>query len=175
MASYETRPTQDLAAGRAVLEADLPLALEVNRAACLEDLGWRREGLRKLLVPFTGRQGEQTETFLLRLDFRAARDWPPSAQFVNPHTLTYNGPADQHHLPQLRSPEVHVHPQYPTPVLPQPIQLICCSATYEYYDVLHGGDAAVLWRNTDNFLITLNAIGRAMAQHYHGRFPAHVG
>jgi hypothetical protein len=175
VASYETRPTQDLVAGRAVLEADLPLVLDVYGAARLEDLGWRREGLRKLIIPFSGGQGKETDTYLLRLDFRAGRDWPPSAQFVNPQTLTYNGLADQHHLPQLRSPEVHVHPQYQAPVLLQPIQLICCSATYEYYDVLHAGDAALLWQNTDNFLITLSAIGRAMAQHYHGRFAAHVG
>lgn len=175
MASYAARPTIDLAAGREVLDHDLAAALALHDAASPEALGWHRDGSRRLLVPLRGVHNGKADEFLLRLDFKTGREWPPSAQFVDPATLAYRGVVDQHHLPQLRSPEVHVHPAYACPHLHDPVQLICCSATLEYYDVLHGGQDELVWRNDDTFLLTLAAIGRAMSQHYFGRFPQHVG
>jgi hypothetical protein len=175
MASYTSRPTLDLAAGREVLDRQLPLALEERGVASLEKLGWSRPTPRRLLIPFKGVHGGVEDRYLLRLDFLTGPEWPPSAQFVNPDTLEYSGLADQHHLPRLHSTEVHVHPAYTYPHMEHPVQLICCSATFEYYDTLHGGQEAQLWREGDSFMVAVNAIGRAMAQHYSGRFERHAG
>jgi hypothetical protein len=175
MASYTTRPTLDLAGGREVLDLDLAAALELYDAASPEALGWRRAGPRRLLVNFKGVHKGVEDSYLLRLEFIAGRAWPPSAQFVDPDNLEYRGVIDQHYLPQLRSSEVHVHPAYKCGSLRDPIQLICCSATFEYYDTLHGGGEPLIWKETDTFLVTLNAIGRGMAQHYFGRFGRHGG
>jgi hypothetical protein len=174
MASHQTRPTLDLAAGRLVFEEDLPRALALHGVADPADLGWVRHGARSLLVPFTGDHVGVTDKYTLRLDFLTGRDWPPSARFVDPETHDYTVGSGQHHLPNLQSPEVHIHPAYQSPA-GGTIQLICCSAVFEYYDVLHGGDDAILWRTTDTFLVTLAAIGRAMASlHYVGRYPVNV-
>ena len=173
MASHTTQPTLDLAAGRLVFDQDLPRALALYGAGTPEALGWRVSGNRTLLVPMTGTHAGQREDYLLRLDFVAGRDWPPSTQFVNPETLAYVVGEDTGHLPKLSHPEVQVHPAYKSQIMSNPIQLICCSATLEYYDVLHGGDDAILWQAGDTFLVTLSAIGRAMAsEHYAGRYPA---
>lgn len=175
MASHQIRPTLDLAAGRLILEEDLPRALTLNCASKPEVLGWTRHGSRSLLVPFKGVHAGAEDSYLLRLDFLTGRGWPPSARFVNPATRDYVVVRDQHHLPNLQSPEVHMHPAYQVPATDGMIQLICCSAVFEYYDVLHGGDDAILWRESDSFLVTLAAIGRAMASvHYVGRYPANV-
>ena len=138
MARHAERPTIDLASGRAVLTADLPRVLRVLEAESLEAVGWRKPDARTLLIPVHGTFNEQGEDYLLRLQFLTGRDWPPSAQFVNPDTLEYRIPDDFHHLPVLEAPQVRVHTNYAGPN--GPIQLICCSATYEYYDVLHGGE-----------------------------------
>lgn len=173
MASHTVRPTLDLAAGRSVFGQDLPRALALYGVDAPEALGWRVNGKRTLLVPITGVHGTQRDEYLLRFDFVAGREWPPSAQFVNPETLTYVVGRDTGHLPKLSHPEVHVHTAYQAPHMSAPIQLICCSATFEYYDVVHGGDDAILWQANDTFLVTLSAIGRAMAsEHYAGRHPA---
>jgi hypothetical protein len=169
MASYTEAPSLDLAAGREVLDRHLAEVLAL-RGTTLEDLAWRRAGPRCLLVPFHGTYHGSDDTYLLRLDFVTNHSWPPSAQFVDPETLDYRGVIDQHHLPRLQSPEANVHAAYTCPAHPAPQQLICCSATLEYYTTLHGGDNAKIWREGDTFLTTLDAIGRAMAAHYHGRF-----
>lgn len=175
MASHSVRPTINLAAGRHVLAEDVPRVLAGREQSSLEALGWRQIGDRKLFIPIFGTIAGSTEEYLLRLEFMTARDWPPSAQFVNPATLTYEVTRDQVHLPQLNHAEVHVHPTYQSPVSQTPIQLICCSATLEYYDVLHGGDDAILWQNTDNFMQSLSAIRRAMASaSYLGRHLANA-
>lgn len=174
MASHSVRPTLDLAAGREVLEQDLQAAADFFGGDPIQAHGWRRLGSRGLLIPLTGRlQDQEEDAYLLKLEFMAGREWPPSAQFVNPETNAFAGLADQHHLPRIESPEVRVHAQYGSPHHTQPIQLICCSATLEYYDVLHGGNDAYLWRPTDTFLITLDAIRRALTAHYSGRWPRH--
>jgi hypothetical protein len=164
----------NLAAGKAVLENDLQRVLDLGyEGATLEELGWQKVGDRVLLIPLKAeKDGEQ---YLLRLEFLAGSDWPPSAKFVNPETQGYVMQTDQHHLPQIASPEVHVHASYERKADKQQVQLICCSAVFEYYDVEHGGDDATLWRPTDTFLITLRAIERAMRTHYLGRFPQHAG
>lgn len=165
MSDHRTRPTLDIAAGATALAKQLPSVLAARGAASAGDLGWKVLGKRTLFIPFEATDGEK---YLLRLVFNAGREWPPSAQFVNPDTGIYELGSDKRHLPDLRSPEAHVHPEYDSPGCGK-IQLICCSATYEYYDVLHGGDDVILWRKTDTFEVLLGALGRAFAQHYHGR------
>lgn len=173
MALYTAAPVLDLAAGRDVLDRQLAEALELRGVSAPEDLGWRRQGPRRLLVPFRGTSSGRDDDYLLRLDFLTDHLWPPSAQFVDPETLEYRGVIDQHHLPRLQSAEVHVHPAYVCANHPEPQQLICCSAALEYYTTLHGGEEAKIWRDRDTFLITLSAIGRAMTHHYQGRFTPH--
>lgn len=165
MSNHAVRPTLDIAAGAAALAEQLPSVLSARGVQCPEDLGWKVIGKRTLLIPFPAPDGEK---YLLRLTFNAGREWPPSAQFVNPSTNAYTLGSDKHFLPDLRSPEAQVHPEYDCPGGGK-IQLVCCSATYEYYDVLHGGEDAILWRESDTFEVLLGAVGRAFAQHYHGR------
>lgn len=172
MASHSVRPSVDLNAGRQVLQEHLPPVL-AYKGHTLEELGWSLLSDRTLLVPMQGHHQGSVEDYLLRLDFIAGNDWPPSAKFVNPDTLDYVVDADQHHLPILTSPEVHVHSAY-NPGDGRILQLICCSAVYQYYDVAHGGDDSILWRSTDTFLRTLNAIERACGSHYSGRFARHA-
>jgi hypothetical protein len=173
MASHSIRPTLDLAAGRLGFDQDLPRALAYHQVDTPEAVGWRVIGTRTLLVPISGIHAGVREDYLLRLDFVAGREWPPRAQFVNPETLAYVVGEDSGYLPKLDHPEVHVHPAYQPSTGTGPIQLICCSATFEYYDVLHGGEDAILWQDDDTFLVTLAAIGRAIASaHYTGRHPA---
>lgn len=176
MASHNERPTLDLRAGRRVFEEDLQHALNLHSAEAPADLGWRVHGPRSLLVPIIGTHADTVDQYLLRLEFLTGREWPPSAQFVNPDTLKYIVGQDTGHLPQLGHPEVHVHPAYVSPTTSTAIQLICCSATFEYYDVKHGGEETTLWQSSDNFLVTLAAIRRAVGTpHYQGRYPADVG
>ncbi len=174
MASHGVRPTIDLAAARGVLAEHVPRVLKSLSADSIEQLGWQKIGERTLYVPMTGTVGNATESYLLRLLFLTGNDWPPSAQFVNPETLEYKITDDLQHLPILESPEVHVHPKYDSPHGGQ-IQLICCSATYEYYDLLHGGEARHLWTVKDDFYLTISAIQRAMGNHYKGRHTKHHG
>lgn len=171
MAKHQERPDLDLAAGADALEQTLPVVLKALRVSDLAELGWRRLGANSLLIPMVGNKDGQEERYLLKLHFKAGRAWPPSAQFVNPDTLNYEYPSDQQHLPTLSASYCHVHAAYPQP--PRTLQLICCSATYEYYQVLHSGDDTYLWRDTDTFLVTLGAIERAFRESYAGRMPAH--
>lgn len=173
MASHTQRPNVDLAAGRQVLEEHLPRVLAL-KGRSLSDLGWRRPSDRTLLIPMAGTHAGVREEYLLRLDFLIGREWPPSAKFVNPETLDYQLGADQHHLPIIASPEVHVHSAYGS-ADGRTLQLICCSAVFQYYDVVHGGDDAILWRSTDTFIHTVSAIERGLTTHYSGRFARHGG
>ncbi len=172
MARHDERPTVDLAAGRAVLADQLPRVLRFLEAESVEQLGWRQADKRTLLVPVHGLLDGRRDDYLLRLRFMTGSDWPPSAQFVNPATLDYRIPADYQHLPVLRAGDVRVHKKYNGP--DGPVQLICCSATLEYYDVLHGGEERHLWTANDNFYQTISAIQRAMGREYRGRETAHA-
>lgn len=173
MASHSERPTIDLAAGRVVLEADLPRVLASLGVEALEELGWRRPDGRTLLVPISGELGGQQEEYLLSLCFLTGRDWPPSAQFVNPETLDYVIPDDFHHLPIVETPELQVHTKYQSQH-GKTLQLICSSATFEYYDVLHNGDDRILWQAKDTFFHTIAAIRRGMGSGYKGRQARHA-
>lgn len=170
MAKANERPALDLGAGLAAFEADLPRVLRVEGAERLEDLGWSRPSKLSLIVPMHGTHEGKTDRYLLRLGFQAYRTWPPSAQFVNPDTLAYSYPADQHHVPVLTSEECKTHPGYQEHESRPKIQLICCSATQEFYDVLHGVEAHHVWDESNTFLTTIVAIRKAFGSHYGGRF-----
>src|SRR5690348_14341481 len=87
------------ARAQAALEADLPRVL---RGRTLEEAGWKRPDALTLLVPLAGEREDGTvDEFLLRLQFGYYRDWPPSAQFVNPETGTYRYPDDVRWLPRI--------------------------------------------------------------------------
>ncbi|HEV7611406.1 MAG TPA: hypothetical protein VGO37_05980 [Steroidobacteraceae bacterium] len=171
MARPNAQPTMDAQRGAAALDDDIPRVLRVLGATSLEVLGWSRPNRLSLLIPVFGVHQGVRDDYLLRLGFQAYREWPPSAQFVNPTTLAYTYPQDQHYVPMLTSPECHTHVAYDRP--PGKIQLICCSATLEFYEVLHGVDSSVVWRETDTFYLTITAIQKALSSFYQGRFPIH--
>lgn len=170
MARANELPTQDLQAGAAALDEDVPRVLRILAVPSLEDLGWSRPNKLSLLVPMTGTHQGNEENYLLRLGFQAYRKWPPSAQFVNPESKVYVYPDDQRFVPRLTSPECYTHAAYrPTPQA-SPVQLICCSATLEFYEMLHQVKAEHIWRETDTFLTTITAIRKALTSFYGGSF-----
>jgi hypothetical protein len=169
LAAPKQRPTLDLAAGKLVLDETLPLVLSYLGKS-LEELGWERIDDTTLTIPITaGPDG--ADGFLLRLCFLTGRAWPPSAQFVNPETLEYDLQSDQEHLPKLQSGQVQTHSSFDSPD-GKKLQLICCSATLEFYEVLHDVQPQHVWKDTDTFLVTITAIQRAMNHSYLGRFDA---
>jgi hypothetical protein len=172
MAVANVRPAVDVQAGLAAFEEDLPRVLRALDAVTLDSLGWSRPNKMSLLVPMTGLLGGSVDQFVLRLGFAAYRTWPPSAQFVNPETGAFVYPQDQHHIPKLTSQECHTHAAYARPG-GGTVQLICCSATMEFYDVLHSVESKHVWRGTETFLTTINAVTRALSSHYQGRFAKH--
>ena len=109
MAKANEQPTLDVQAGAAALDEDSPRVLRLLEASSLEQLGWSRPNRLSLLVPMSGTYQDNKDEYLLRLGFQAYRKWPPSAQFVNPETLAYVYPQDQHFVPKLTSPECHTH------------------------------------------------------------------
>lgn len=173
MAQANELPTQDVQAGAAALDEDIPRVLGPMEASSLEELGWSRPNKLSLLVPMTGAFQGSEDSYLLRLGFQAYRKWPPSAQFVNPATASYVYPQDQHFVPKLTSPECYTHVAYQRAPQADPVQLICCSATLEFYEMLHHVNAEHVWRETDTFLATIMAIRRAFTSFYGGRFPVH--
>ena len=173
MAVAGEQPTLDVQAGAAALDEDIPRVLRVLGAMSLEELGWSRPDKLSLLVPMMGVYQDKEDEYLLRLGFQAYRRWPPSAQFVDPVTLSYVCPHDQHFVPRIASPECHTHTAYQRTPQSNKIQLICCSATFEFYEVLHGVAEDHLWRETDTFFTTIAAIQKALGSSYQGRFPVH--
>lgn len=169
MAIANQRPTVDVQAGAAALDEDIPRVLALMSAARLEDLGWARPNRLTLLVPMSGEFENARTDFLLRLGFQAYRKWPPSAQFVNPETLAFEHPKDDRFVPRLTSTECQTHVAYTRPGRGT-TQLICCSATLEFYDVLHDVKSEHVWRETDTFYATIVAVQKAMASFYKGRF-----
>jgi hypothetical protein len=172
VAKANERPTIDVQAGFAALEQDLPRVLRILEAPSIEALGWSRPNKLCLLIPMTGTFSDKVDEYVLRLAFQSYRAWPPSAQFVNPQTGTYVYPQDQQFVPKLTSPECQTHVVYEHPPGTGTIQLICCSATLEFYEVLHGVQPNHLWRETDSFFTTIMAIRKALTSSYQGRFPA---
>lgn len=171
MARANERPAVDVQAGLAAFEEDIPRVLRVLEKSSIEELGWSRPNKLSLLVPMTGVLQDKADDYMLRLGFQAYRKWPPSAQFVNPQTGAYDHPAGQQHIPKLTSGECHTHSAYPRPG-GGTMQLICCSATLEFYDVLHGVQEHHLWQESYTFLTTIMAIHRAFEIAYQGRFSA---
>jgi hypothetical protein len=171
MAKANEQPTLDVQAGAAALDEDIPRVLKLLEASSLEELGWSRPNKLSLLVPMSGMYQDNKDEYLLRLGFQAYRKWPPSAQFVNPATLAYVYPQDQHFVPKLASPECHAHVAHQRNPASSKIQLICCSATLEFYDLLHNVEPQHLWRETDTFFTTITAIQKAFTSFYQGRFP----
>lgn len=164
-----TPPTIDAQAGAAALDEDLPRVLELLGADSIEQLGWSRPNRLTLLVPMWGTHSGNRDEYLLRLGFQAYRRWPPSAQFVNPGTLAYRHPDDEKCMPRLTSDECHTHTSYAKPG-GGTVQLICCSAVLEFYEVLHDVKAEHVWRETDTFFTTIMAIRKAFGSAYGGRF-----
>lgn len=171
MATANVSPTLDAESGAAALDQDIPRVLKLEGVSSLEELGWSRPTKLTLFVPMRGILAGKTDEYLLSLGFQAYRKWPPSARFVNPETRTYSYPQDQHYVPRLTSPECQTHIAYPRS--PGTIQLVCCSATLEFYEVLHSVESHHLWRETDTFFTTITAIRKAFTSSYQGRFPAH--
>lgn len=163
-------PVIDIARGIAALEEDLPRVLRALDKCSLEELGWTRPNKTTLLIPMEGTANGVTDQFLLRLGFAAYSKWPPSAQFVNPETLAYFHPTDQHHVPRLTSPECCTHAKYQAGNGRQ-MQLICCSATLEFYEMAHPVEPEHLWNEKNTFYTTVQAIQKAIASSYMGRFP----
>jgi hypothetical protein len=172
MAVAGQAPVINTRAGIQAFNEDLPRVLAARGVDSMQALGWTKPDDLTLLVPMDATYQGKTDGFLLRLQFHAYRDWPPSAQFVNPETKQYAGQQDQHHVPQLVSNECRTHTNY-THSAGKVIQLICCSATLEFYDVLHSVQLEHLWRDTYSFFTTIQAISRAMGSSYMGRFPQH--
>ena len=173
MAVANASPTIDVHVGAAAFAEDIPKVLRAVGALTIGDVGWSQPDKLTLLVPVSGIHQGRTESFLLRLGFQAYRSWPPSAQFVNPETRAFVYPADQHHVPILANSECNVHLAYPRPGGNGTTQLLCCSATLEFYEVLHSVEQHHLWRDTDTFLTTINAVRKAMAASFQGRYPIH--
>lgn len=146
----------------AALEADLPLVL---RGRTLEEVGWKRPDPLTLLVPLSASRGDQADEYLLKLGFGYYRAWPPSAQFVNPATLTFVKGKDNCWLPRISDPksEIATHAEH------QGVQLICCSVTLEFYLVGHGFKPEHGWDpSVQNFAATLNAIERGLKAPLYG-------
>lgn len=169
MAAVKQQPALDPQAGAAALDEDLPRVLNALGAKAIEELGWSRPNRLTLLVPMSCSLGDQRDDYLLRLGFEAYRKWPPSAQFINPATLSYDHPKDQCFVPRLTSPECHTHAEYGRPG-GGTMQLICCSATLEFYQVLHDVKPEHLWDEENTFLLTVMAIRKALGSFYGGRF-----
>lgn len=105
------------------------------------------------------------DNYLLRLYFSHYPAWPPSARFVNPATRQFAA-GDARWLPAITGAnELHVHANYAG----TSGQVICCSATLEFYLVNHQVADQHRWRPGSSFAATLNVLSRYM------RPPAYTG
>ena len=171
MAAAGQQPVVNTQAGLQAVREDMPRVLAALGMSSLDGLGWTQPDALTLLIPLAASINGSTDDYLLKLGFHYYREWPPSAQFVNPRTGQYAWPHDQQYVPRLESPECRTHVNYATTPSAPGIQLICCSATLEFYQVLHHVEPPHVWNSTSTFLTTLRAIQRAMQTSYKGRFP----
>jgi len=105
------------------------------------------------------------DDYLLRLYFGHYPAWPPSALFVNPATRQFAA-GDERWLPAINGAgELHVHANYAN----TSGQVICCSATLEFYLVNHQVADQHRWQPGSSFASTLNVLSRYM------RPPAYTG
>lgn len=157
-------PVQDTHAGREAFARDLDLCL---RNGTLADRGWAKPDDLTLLVPlFAERPEGQRDLYLLRLFFDHYSNAPPSAQFINPLTLSYSFPQDAMWIPLIENhPAIHFHTNYSGAG-----QLVCSSTTLEFYKVNHSVDERHVWRpGAMNFTTTIAAIKSGLAPIYYRR------
>lgn len=149
---------QDIHAGREAFQRDLQLVL---KDSTLTDRGWSKPDDLTLLVPLLVENvhQRQVDLYLLRLFFDHYPKGPPSAQFVNPMTMTYVYPDDVCWVPRCEgASDIAFHPNYNGGG-----QLICSSTTLEFYKVNHSVNAEHVWNpQRMNFLATLAAIRRGL-------------
>lgn len=171
MARAGISPVADPHGGRARFEAHLPRVLG---SSSLEQLGWRKPNVLTLLVPVVGGASGADE-YLLRLGFEYYSEWPPTATFVNPKTLRFDGDRDLYWLPRVEGdPGLAVHANYQGNGSTG--QLICCSLTAQFYQVLHGVKEEHVW-NAERFTFgaTIHRIQRALkSTFYRGRMNPEV-
>jgi len=158
-------PVQDIHAGIEAFARDLK---KVLKDSSLVERGWAMPDDMTLLVPlFASYSGENCDAYLLRLVFDHYSEWPPSAQFINPLTMSYTFPDDVKWVPNSEQhQEIRFHTNYS-----KRGQLICSSTTLEFYKVNHSVKEEHLWRAGQmTFMSTIAAIKSGMSpQYYKGR------
>jgi hypothetical protein len=163
---------------------------QVLAGRALESVGWERPDPLTLYVPMRGfttatptvaygfdpsedlagaggafADAPAGDDYLLRLYFSHYPAWPPSARFVNPATRQFTA-GDERWLPMITGTnELYVHANYAG----TGGQVICCSATLEFYQVNHGVAEQHRWQPGSSFAATLNVLSRYM------RPPAYTG
>lgn len=156
---------QDIHAGREAFARDLGLAL---KGASLAERSWAVPNDLTLLVPLFAHSSAGTcDAYLLKLFFDHYDSGPPSAQFINPLTMSYALPDDVKWVPRIEGhPSIAFHTNYSNQG-----QLICSSTTLEFYKVNHSVEERHIWRRGEmNFLTTISAIKAGLAQpFYKGR------
>lgn len=166
MARAGERPVADPHGGLAKLNEHLPRVLA---GRTLEELGWRRPSPLTLIIPVFG--GTATnDPYTLRLGFEYYAEWPPSALFVNPETLTFDPQRDLPWLPVVAGdPGFALHASYNNTHYIG--QLVCCSFTAEFYLSLHGVQTEHVWDSKRHtFGATIHRVERALrSEYYKGR------
>jgi hypothetical protein len=154
-------PIQDIHAGREAFQSDLS---KVLGRQLLADRGWAQSDDLTLLVPlFAQNLQGQMDWYLLRLVFDHYPKGPPSAQFVNPLTLSYAFPQDVMWVPKCEgATTIHFHPNYSGQ------QLICSSTTLEFYKVNHDVAQENIWNpERMNFISTIAAIRVGLSPNFY--------
>jgi len=166
MAQASVRPIANVQLGREKLEQHLPLVLGDQS---LEQRGWTRLNAVTLVVPVhAGLDG--ADDFFLRLGFEYYGEWPPTACFVNPVTLSFAPDGDLYWLPvMIGDPGFAVHAKHAYEN--QTNQLICCSFTADFYLILHSVQPEHIWDcKRYNFGATIHRVERALrSEFYKGR------
>mgnify|MGYP001548440972 CR=1 FL=1 len=156
-------PVQDIHAGKEAFQRHLQAIL---KDSTLTDKGWSKPDDLTLLVPMLVENAaqRQVDLYLLRLFFDHYPKGPPSAQFINPLTMTYVYPDDVRWVPKCEgAPDIAFHPNYNSAG-----QLICSSTTLEFYKVNHSVNAEHVWDpQRMSFLSTLAAIRRGLTPAYY--------
>lgn len=167
MAKAKECPIADPHRGRAAFADHLPRVLA---GRTLEEIRWTVASPLTLFVPVkAGSDG--ADDFLVRLGFEYYPSWPPTVQFVNPKTLTFDGIRDLYWLPRLEGdPGFAVHQTYQHANYTG--QLVCCSLTAEFYLILHDVKTEHLWDDERHtFGATISRVHQALrSTFYKGRF-----
>jgi hypothetical protein len=167
MAIAKECPIADPHRGRAQFAEHLPRVLGKRT---LEECGWVIASPLSLLVPVkAGVDG--ADDYLVRLGFEYYAEWPPTVQFINPRTLTFDSARDLYWLPRIEGDEgfsVHIQYQHSN----YTGQLVCCSFSAEFYMILHHVRQELVWNaERHTFLATLSRVNQALrSPYYKGRF-----